>query len=601
MAPEFDGGLDEDLLGAFLVDAEEGLAQVEAMLADGDPQTLDADCIQTAFRLIHSLKGNAGFFHLTGTVRLAHAIEDILDQLRNGLRSVSRGLIDALLQAVDHQRQMIAALSGGGADDIDSAEDAIATLQRAASGDRSEARWERVLRRLRGMAEQYGPLVDGIAEEVQGLEIEVLALRPAPDALEETAAAPAVASPPPADRSQTDTGRFRSTDVHRSVRVNEAHIDAFLEGVGELLVVGDLLRHLHDAMVRGDDPARIHGDFRRAVDQFDTLAGRLRRDVLAVRRVPLRGLMRKLPRLIRDTAAQLDKEIVLDIEGEEVEADKRLVDLLDAPLTHLVRNSVDHGVEPRAERAAVGKSPQGRVTVSASEDDGWLQVVISDDGGGLDRERIQAKAVANGLIAADDQLSDEAIDDLIFASGLSTAANVSDISGRGVGMDVVRRTVVDAGGTVSVRSRRGEGSSFTIRLPAAVSTQFVRAMAVEAGGQPFLLPLELIGATYERRRCQIDGVLGARGQVVQIQGRSLCLSSLAALLGLPPGDEAVIVEITGDDHQTRALACEQVLAVRQAVLRPLDGMRCHPAVRGATLMGDGRVALVLSPGELWIA
>ncbi len=598
MPPEVGGGLDDDLLSAFLADAEEGLAQVEAMLADGDPQSLDADCIQTAFRLIHSLKGNAGFFHLTGTVRLAHAVEDILDQLRNGLRSATRGLIDALLRAVDHQRQMIAALVDGGADDVESAEDAIAALQRAASGDRSEARWERVLRRLRGLAEHYGPLVDGISEEVQGLEIEVLALRPSPEALEEVAPA-AVATPPPAERAQTDTGRFRSTDVHRSVRVNEAHIDAFLEGVGELLVVGDLLRHLHDAMVRGDDPARIHGDFRRAVDQFDTLAGRLRRDVLAVRRVPLRGLMRKLPRLIRDTAAQLDKDIVLDIEGEEVEADKRLVDLLDAPLTHLVRNSVDHGIEPQAARAAAGKPPQGRVMVSISEDEGWLQVVISDDGAGLDRDRIRAKAVANGLIAADEQLADEVIDELIFASGLSTAANVSDISGRGVGMDVVRRTVVDAGGTVSVRSRQGEGSAFTIRLPAAVSTQFVRAMAVEAGGQPFLLPLEMIGATYERSRCRIDGVLGARGQVVQIQGRSLCLSSLAALLGLPPGDEAVIVEITGDDQQTRALACEQVLAVRQAVLRPLDGMHCHPAVRGATLMGDGRVALVLSPADLW--
>jgi two-component system chemotaxis sensor kinase CheA len=388
-------------------------------------------------------------------------------------------------------------------------------------------------------------------------------------------------------------------EVGKSMRVSEAKIDTFLRYVGELLVVGDMFDHLHAraagvAVGAGTPAHRLARDLRRASESFSELSGKLQDAIMGIRRVPIRPLLQKVPRIVRDTALAKGKECRVVIEGDSVEIDKSLTDLLDAPLTHMTRNSADHGIETPDRREAAGKPRTGTITVRASETTSSVLVMIEDDGAGLDLERIRAKAESLGLIRPGATLGEQDIVSCIFAPGLSTAEQVTDISGRGVGMDVVKRSIEEAGGAIQVVTVRGQGVKITITLPKRVTTQIMPGYLVRLGGQLYVVPLDRVRETFRVQPADVTVVAG-RGHCILRHDEVLPLIALAHALDTDstvdaPRRTAITVESKG---RRLALEVDQVVGAQKIVIREIAGLPTNELLAGGALMGDGSIALIL--------
>ncbi len=404
--------------------------------------------------------------------------------------------------------------------------------------------------------------------------------------------------------------RFEKTNAlnkpdEKSMRVPEAQIDQFLSYVGELLVVGDMFTHLERRLAGGVESRQITAELRRANGTFAALSDSLQRSIMQLRKVSAKQLLQKVPRLVRDVAAAKAKEIQVEIIGNDTEVDKSLVELLDAPLVHLVRNAADHGIEMPADRTAKGKSAKGSVTVSIIESDTSVVLSVIDDGGGLDLDRIKAKAVELGLVAPEATLSEQDIVNFIFASGVSTAKEITDVSGRGVGLDVVKRAIEEAGGTISIKTVRGLGSSFILSLPKGVSTQIMSGYLILSGQQTYVLPLDRIERTLQIPRTAVSTLAGGN-RTVLLQNRAIPLVALHDLLGVggEPGEasESHLVVVVTCRRKPVAMIVDRVLGVQQVVVRPIEGgMSIGSAIAGGALMGDGSVAMVLEVEQLLAA
>ena len=406
---------------------------------------------------------------------------------------------------------------------------------------------------------------------------------------------------------QEAPAKTREQTTQKTMRVPEESIDNFLGYVGELLVVGDMFNHLATALRQAGIERELAARFKRTNDTFAALSNNLQKSIMEIRKVRISVLFNKVPRMVRDIASAGGKEIVVEIEGQDLEVDKSLVDLFDAPLTHMVRNAADHGVEPPDEREAAGKPTAGTITVRATETSTTVDLSVSDDGAGIDYDAIRAKAEENGVIAPGETLDQDRLVDLLFAAGVSTAQAVTDISGRGVGMDVVRRMIDDGGGTISITSEPGRGSTFTISMPRSITTQILSGFMIEVGGERYVLPLEKVLDTSAIAPDAVTTVTG-RGRCVEHHGSICPVRSLAAALGIKvngqgqgegPRDDLLMVRVRGACGDC-GLLVDNVLGVQQVVMRELDGVvdTAAEAVVGGALMGDGSVALVLDPTDL---
>ena len=387
----------------------------------------------------------------------------------------------------------------------------------------------------------------------------------------------------------------------RSLRVDEARIDALVDMAGELLVVKNGFAHLArraEGESGGHDLARAIRDQNEALER---LAGVLHGAVLQLRMVPLAQVFRSFPRLVRDLSQQLGKEAALVTRGETTEADKTIVDLLFEPLMHLVRNALDHGIETPGDRRAAGKPQTATLTLQAARRADRLVVEVIDDGRGIDPAVIRRKAGEKGLLPPDElaALSDEQAVDLIFAAGLSTAAEVSDVSGRGVGMDVVRATIERIGGRVSVTSKVGAGTTVSLDLPMNIA--LMRIMVVESGGQVFGIPMDAVSETVRLTPDRISRFKNNDGFVLHDRVVPIC--SLAELMNLPVRAAAdgqvrlvVVAEVGG---RTTALEVDGIRDRLEVVLKPMQGLLSNArGYAGTTLLGDGAVLLVLDLKEI---
>jgi two-component system, chemotaxis family, sensor kinase CheA len=442
-------------------------------------------------------------------------------------------------------------------------------------------------------------------------QIEVLATLPgfllgAPVAVTASAAPPTALEAKPEPKQEVRSDTFRKNEAKteaKSVRVPEARIDTFLRYVGELLVVGDMFNHLQARVRALTNTGPLARDFRRVNDTFAQLSTKLQVAIMSIRKVPIRSHLTKVPRIVRDVALAKGKEIVVEIHGEDIEIDKSLVELIDAPLTHMSRNAADHGVETPDKRLAAGKPREGRVLIRVEETARAVVLTVSDDGAGLNLERIRAKGESLGLIKPGVELTEQDLINLIFASGLSTAEVVSDVSGRGVGMDVVKRMIDEAGGTIQISTKAGVGTEFRLSLPKGVTTQIVPAFLVRAGANLVALPLERVRETFLKRGANITQLPGLEGQsgglILLRHDESLTLVSLAGTLGIAPGgDEPTIVTIDCGGKRL-AVAVREVIGVRKIVVRPLDGLpEANGLYLGGAMMGDGAVVLIVNPDAL---
>lgn len=416
-----------------------------------------------------------------------------------------------------------------------------------------------------------------------------------------TAETPTVAAAPQASVSEQEKS-IGHVDAQKTMRVSEAHIDTFLAYVGELLVLGDMFTYLQARLAGVQHSGNVAADFRRANESFATLSNNLQNSIMSIRKVPLRVLLQKVPRLVRDVTAANGKDIRVEIMGDDVEIDKSLLEVLDAPLTHMARNAADHGIESPEDREAAGKDLQGTVRVSAQESSTDIILSITDDGKGIDRDALRVKAESLGMIAPGAPLTQDDVIALLFRSGVSTAKTITDVSGRGVGMDVVRSNVEGAGGRITVETEPGKGSTFAVHLPKSVTTQIINGFVVYCDSQPFVLPLDRVLETMQVGSHQIESIVG-KGRCVIRHGEMLTVVSLHDALncrrvGDETRDDETLVAVQGQRGRY-AIIVDTVLGVRKLVLKTIHGLQtCASFVTGAALMGDGTIALVLDLEDL---
>jgi len=375
-----------------------------------------------------------------------------------------------------------------------------------------------------------------------------------------------------------------------TIRVDLDRVDRLIDLVGELVINQAMLAQRVSEMGVGKASNIALG-----LEELEHLTREIQDSVMAIRAQPVKSVFQRMPRLAREVASAVGKEVRLVMEGEGTEVDKTVIEKLTDPLTHMIRNAIDHGLETPEERVAAGKPAEGTVRLSALHRSGRIVIEIADDGKGINRERVRAKAVEKGLIAADATLSDEEIDNLVFAPGFSTAATISDISGRGVGMDVVKRSIQALGGRISIVSTPGKGSTFTMSLPLTLAV--LDGMVVSVAGQTLVAPLTAIIETLEPRQSDLRS-LGPSSQLVTIRNTYVPLIDVARALGFRkvarPGNEGVVLLVERDDGGRVALLVDDIIGQRQVVIKSLEAnYRQVEGIAAATILGDGRVALIL--------
>ncbi len=640
----------------FFEESREGLDAMEAGLLALESGQQDAEIINSVFRAAHSIKGGAGTFGFDAIAGLTHVLETLLDELRAGKRALEGHAVDAMLSSVDVLRALLREAEHGQAADpaavsaVKARLEAVLSGQAAASAPAPAAKvddtpeaWQigftpapslfmsgndplRIIRelehlgslqvaarmeRLPGFA-QLDPLEAnlawdlGLVGKVPRSKIEdtfawvlddcELDIRPAaPPSLATQApaaiAAPAATAAPPTAAAPAASGG-NSQEAETSIRVSVDKVDALINLVGELVITQAMLKQVSHAL----DPVHAESLFA-GLDQLERNTRDLQEAVIGVRMLPVDAVFRRFPRLVRDLSSRLGKQVRLRTVGEGTELDKGLIEKIADPLVHLVRNSIDHGLEMPDVRRGAGKDETGTITLAASHQGGHIVIEVSDDGRGLDRAKILAKATERGL-AVPDNPTDSQVWDLIFQPGFSTADAVTDLSGRGVGMDVVRRNIQALGGEVQIESSLGAGTRTLIRLPLTLA--ILDGMTVAVAGETLILPLAYVLEALQPQAEDIRSMAG-EGRVLRVRGEYLPILSLSEYYGYgnrAPGSESLVVVVEGDGQKI-ALEVDELVGQQQVVVKNIENnYRRIGGVSGATILGDGRVALIVDIGGL---
>jgi two-component system chemotaxis sensor kinase CheA len=597
-----DTAFDLELRQDFLVEAGELLQRLGEQLVALETAPRDSELLNAVFRAFHTVKGGAGFLALEPMVLLCHHAEDLLNEARNGKLALDAAHMDGLLQALDLLNDMMAAVSDGSAMAMPPADLLQALTPRAVApaavaapsmpaastdaGAIDDNEFEALLDTLYGTAAPGtvapAPLPAAPSAGIDDDEFEALldSLHGKPG--QPAAPAPEPASAPAAPPASAAAPRPAAAADH-SVRVDTARLDLLVNHAGELVLLRNRLLSL--AARLGDESlATTAGELDRVTDALQAAA-------MGMRMQPVGRLFQRFPRIVRDLARQLGKEVELVLEGEGTDLDRSLVEALADPLIHLLRNALDHGVEMPDERERGGKPRKGRIVLSASQRGERIVIAVSDDGHGMDPDILRRKAVEKGLLdsAQAARLSDTECYELIFRPGFSTAAAVSDISGRGVGMDVVKTRVAELGGTLRVQSRLGQGSELELTVPLTLAV--LRVLMVRVADRLLALPLGNVQEVFELTDGQdreLDGRL-----VAEHRGRALPLTDLARWVGAhaDAGRHVVVLHI---GHQRLGCLVHEVRGREDVIVKPLGPLFADVSgIAGATVTGDGRLALVM--------
>jgi two-component system chemotaxis sensor kinase CheA len=553
----------DPLMQVFFEEAAERLADAEDALLQLEKNPEDNQLLNRIFRCAHTLKSNSALLDFQEIAQFTHTLEDLLDQLRNRRRPVTPEVIDTLLAAQDIVRLLLAHARGS----------------TQLSAGENEVR-QRVLGSIQALSK---PEAVESAKQIPRSESKA-----------------DISLPVKAGDSDPGITLRRASDQEESltIRVPIERVDRLVNLVGELVISQSIVLETVNSFTMDKLPL-----LKDAVSQLDRHARELHERLMAVRMVPMKQLFGRFPRLIRDLSAATGKPVTLRMSGEDTELDKTVIEKVTDPLTHLVRNAVDHGLELPEERAAAGKSPEGVVEVKAYQQGGNIYVEVVDDGRGIDLERVRESAASMGLIRPDETLSEEAALELLFQPGISTATRVSEISGRGVGMDVVRRNLEALGGSIAIQSTAGAGTRFRIRLPLTVA--IMDGQTVRVGDHVFLLPLTAIVESIRPEAGSVHSVTNA-GEVVMVRGQALPLLRLHRYFNIDtPVQDPVegLVVLVEHEGKSFALLVDEVMGQQQVVIKSLEtNYRKVDGVAGATILGDGRVALILDvPGIIQLA
>ena len=557
---------DAELLADFLVESREHLSTIETQLLALEQNPENPEALHAVFRAFHTLKGLAGFLEFTAIREVSHETETALDMARNGELSITPGLIDAVLAAGDYIRRWLGQL------------EAVTQGRAAGRAEPNRAVVDRIRMLARGTAAPGGPPETPTAADGTPPEGEATGASVEPPGQGE--AAPPTHSEPRASQ--------------QTVKVDTAKLDYMVDMVGEMVIAQSLLRH---------DPSlnSIHSPrLMRNLSQLSRITSEVQKTAMALRMVPVSHLFQRTARVVRDLSRKSGKQVDLRFSGEETELDRTIIEELADPLMHMVRNALDHGIEPPEERARQGKDPTGRLDLGAGHQAGQILIEVSDDGRGLDREKILRKARARGLAAAGDALSDSEVFQLIFEPGFSTAEQVTEISGRGVGMDVVRKQLQKLRGRVEIQSTPGRGTRFLLRLPLTLA--IIEGLVVLVGEERYIAPLFSVREMLRVGPGSITEVPG-EGETVLVRGRLLPLVRLYRRFGVRPRTEdpcegLLIVVENGD--KSYCLFVDDLIGKQEVVIKSLgEMMKNTPGIAGGAILGDGRVGLILDVEALF--
>jgi two-component system chemotaxis sensor kinase CheA len=550
----------DELLRDFLTETGESLDRVDAELVRFEQEPNNTQILSNIFRLVHTVKGTCGFLALTRLEKLTHAAESLMGKFRDGMPVTSEA-VSLILSTLDRIKSILAG---------------IESLEREPDGDDGD-----LIARLGSMAR--GEAAPAAAQKSEPDPI------PAGDAIKP--------EPPPAEGAEkrAEAGEKSSTEnadklANHSIRVSVDTLDHLMTTVSELVLTRNQLLEI---VRRHED-----SDFKVPLQRLSNVTAELQEGVMKTRMQPIGNAWQKLPRIVRDLSAELGKSIELEMDGAETELDRQVLELVKDPLTHLVRNCADHGIESPAKRIAAGKPASGKIKLTACHQGGHIIIEIADDGRGLDTARIKAKALDLGLATEADLAakSDAEICNFIFAAGFSTAREVTSISGRGVGMDVVRSNIEQIGGTVDLKSVPGKGTTFIIKIPLTLA--IVSALIVEAAGERFAIPqlsvLELVraggGGEHRIERIKDTPVLRLRNALLPL----LYLRDVLRL-GDGGGDEGFVV-VTQVGNQVFGIVVDGVFHTEEIVIKPMSSKLRHiPVFSGTTILGDGSVIMILDP------
>jgi two-component system chemotaxis sensor kinase CheA len=602
----------DDLLREFLTETNEGLGVLDVELVKLEQNPNDPDLLSNIFRLMHTIKGTCGFLGLPRLEAVAHSGENVLGRVRDGDLEVTPDVVSIILECLDRIRMILETLE---ATESEPAGDDAELIQRldaylneeasaaAAPGGESS-----------GAVVAFGAATDDDLEALFAATeslVEPAGIALADDTHDQDAhggdehdeapavAAPAAAAAAPADKAgQGETGHKASAVANQSIRVNVDLLENLMTTVSELVLTrNQLLQILR---------SQKESDFAAPLQRLNHVVSELQEGVMKTRMQPIGNAWAKLPRIVRDLSIELGKKIDLVMQGADTELDRQVLDLIKDPLTHMVRNSADHGLERPEERRDSGKGETGTISLNAFHEGGHIIIEISDDGRGLDLERIKAKAIANGLAGEAELagMTDQQIMQFIFKAGFSTAEAVTAVSGRGVGMDVVRSNIEKIGGTVELTSRKYRGSVFTIKIPLTLA--IVSSLIVECSGERFAIPqlsvVELVRASSNSEHT-IERIKGT--PVLRLRDRLLPLVNLRALLRL---DDEASRESLGNDHfivvskvgtYSFGIIVDRVFDTEEIVVKPVAPiLRDITLFSGNTILGDGSVVMILDPNGI---
>ena len=641
----------------FFEESREGLDAMEAALLALDSGATDHELVHTIFRAAHSIKGGAATFGFADVAAFTHVAESLLEEVRSERRAVDSGLIEVLLRSVDCMRAMLERSSQGRpvadaesealrvelvqlvSGEIAAPAVAAASLVAPVSGwniaftalphllqtGNDPLRLFRELQQLGRLEVVRAFITDSAPAQLAeldpsqchlGWELRLhgavargavdavfdwldgdceLTVAPLPDA----AAVPSVpgvpapeVAPPAAVAPRTVRGTPAASGEGSSIRVGIDKVDALINMMGELVITQSMLSDIGEKF----ELSQL-GRLRDGLVQLERTTRELQESVMRIRMLPIASVFNRFPRLVHDLERKLDKRVRLELHGEHTELDKTVLEKIGDPLVHLVRNAIDHGLESPAQRKAAGKPETGTLKLNAYHEGGNIVVQISDDGAGLNHAAIVAKAQQRGLVAAGQELSDAEVAELIFQPGFSTAAQATDLSGRGVGMDVVRRNVRDLGGSVGVRSASGKGSTFTITLPLTLA--IIDGLVTAVGSERYIVPLTSIVESLRLRADAVRKIAGG-GEVFHFRDEYLPIMRLHRAFACSDAVtdiERGIVVVIEEDGRRVGLLVDDLLGQQQAVVKSLEAhYRRVQGISGATILSDGSVALIVDVG-----
>jgi two-component system, chemotaxis family, sensor kinase CheA len=560
---------DPELLNDFILESKEHLTSIELQLLTLDQDPGNGEAIHAIFRGFHTIKGMAGFLDLDAVRDVSHEVETILDLARNGALQITTAVIDRILESKDYLNRCLTEL-----------ETMLQTGKPPAPPDNAA-----LIEGIRKLNKDVGKP----AETPPPVESATGGLLQLASTLSETSEPPAdTVAPPAPENPEAVKATETKSAAARSIKVDTGKLDYLVDMVGEMVIAQSLVKHDPD-LATGLKPRLA-----RNLSQLARITDDVQRTAMSMRMIPIGQLFQKTGRLVRDLSRKYGKQVDLDMQGEDTELDRNIVEELADPLMHMVRNAIDHGIEMPEERVQAGKPATARLTLKAGHQAGHIVIQVSDDGRGLDKEKILRKAREKDLIPAGAELTENEIFNLIFQPGFSTAEKVTDVSGRGVGMDVVRKHVQKLRGRVDASSVRGQGTSFLMKLPLTLA--IIDGLVVGVGKQRYIVPIFAVREMLKPAEDAISTVQGKQ-EMAMVRGALLPVIRLHQRFSVKPRFERPwesLLIVSESGGRQFCLMVDELIGKQEVVIKSLgETMQNIPGVAGGAILGDGRVGLIL--------